>query len=46
MIESALLQNLTGYTGGQWQKPGSDTFEVDNPATGEIIANVPLVTEQ
>ena len=46
MIESPLLQNITGYAGGQWQQAAADTFDVDNPATGAVIAKVPFVTEQ
>ena len=46
MIESPLLQNITGYAGGQWQQAAVDTFDVDNPATGAVIAKVPFVTEQ
>lgn len=42
MIESPLLENLTGYIGGRWRdSAGGRTFDVHNPATGEVIARVP-----
>src|SRR5690606_40769846 len=47
MIESPLLQNLTGYIGGRWtDSAGGSTFDVYNPATGEVIAKVPSMPEQ
>ena len=46
MIESPLLQNLTGYIGGRWtDSAGGSTFDVYNPATGEVIAKVPSMPE-
>lgn len=46
MIESPLLEKLTGYAGGRWtdNKQGN-TFDVYNPATGEVIAQVASMTE-
>ena len=41
MIESPLLKNLKGYIGGQWKAAGDNTFDVYNPATGEVLASVP-----
>src|SRR5690554_7223871 len=47
MIESPLLQNVTGYIGGRWtDRAGGSTFDVYNPATGEVIAKVPSMPEQ
>lgn len=41
MIESPLLKHLSGYSGGQWQeRAGDQSFEVFNPANGEVIARV------
>lgn len=46
MIESPLLQNLTGYIGGRWtDSSGGNTFDVFNPATRERIAEVPSMPE-
>ncbi|WP_372964262.1 NAD-dependent succinate-semialdehyde dehydrogenase [Marinobacter sp.] len=46
MIESPLLQNVTGYIGGRWtDSSGGNTFEVFNPATRELIATVPSMPE-
>ena len=44
-MESPLLKNLQGYVGGRW-KPASDgnTFDVYNPATGEVLAKVASMT--
>lgn len=44
-MESPLLKNLQGYVGGRW-KGSSDgnTFDVYNPATGEVIAKVDSMT--
>jgi len=40
-IESPLLQHLGGYIGGQWvMADDGETFAVDNPATGDILADV------
>ena len=46
MIESPLLETLTGYIGGRWtdNEQGS-TFDVYNPATGEVIAQVAAMPE-
>ena len=35
---------LRNYIGGEWTatEPGCDTLEVTNPATGAVLANVPL----
>src|SRR5690554_4668355 len=41
MIESPLLKNLKGYTGGQWKATGAKTFDVYNPPPGEGTASVP-----
>ena len=35
---------LPHYIAGSWKNSGSDTLDVDNPATLEIIARVPLGT--
>ncbi len=46
MIESPLLPKLTGYIGGRWSdSPDGNTFEVYNPATGEVVANVASMPE-
>ncbi len=46
MIESPLLPKLTGYIGGRWSdSPDGNTFEVYNPATGEVVANVASMAE-
>lgn len=46
MIESPLLPKLTGYIGGRWSDaPVGSTFEVYNPATGEVVANVASMSE-
>ncbi len=46
MIESPLLQNLSGYIGGRWtDNSGGNTFDVFNPATRELIAKVPSMPE-
>lgn len=46
MIESPLLDNLTGYIGGRWiDNTGGATFDVFNPATGETIAKVASMPE-
>ncbi|WP_166256958.1 NAD-dependent succinate-semialdehyde dehydrogenase [Marinobacter salicampi] len=45
-MDSPLLKNLNGYIGGRWKDPGEDaTFDVYNPATGEVIAKVPSMSE-
>ncbi|MFO8141167.1 MAG: aldehyde dehydrogenase family protein, partial [Marinobacter sp.] len=46
MIESPLLDNLTGYIGGRWiDNTGGTTFDVFNPATREKIAEVASMPE-
>lgn len=46
MIESPLLEKQTGYIGGRWtdNEQGS-TFDVYNPATGKVIAQVASMPE-
>jgi len=45
MIESPLLKNLNGYIGGRWQDAADgNTFDVYNPATGDVIAKVASMT--
>jgi malonate-semialdehyde dehydrogenase (acetylating)/methylmalonate-semialdehyde dehydrogenase len=39
MIEQGILPN---YVGGRWERASADTLPVDNPATREVIASVPL----
>ncbi|MDZ7736865.1 MAG: NAD-dependent succinate-semialdehyde dehydrogenase [Gammaproteobacteria bacterium] len=44
MIASLLLKNIDGYINGTWAGATSgDTFPVTNPATGEELAEVPLM---
>ena len=38
------MNPLPHYIDGAWKKSGGDTLAVDNPATLEVIANVPLGT--
>ena len=46
MIESPLLPKLTGYIGGRWsESPDGNTFDVYNPATGEVVASVASMSE-
>ncbi|WP_417544850.1 NAD-dependent succinate-semialdehyde dehydrogenase [Marinobacter sp.] len=46
MIESPLLEKLTGYIGGRWtDNEQGNTFDVYNPATGEVIAQVASMPE-
>jgi succinate-semialdehyde dehydrogenase/glutarate-semialdehyde dehydrogenase len=41
MIESPLLENLTGYIGGRWtDNAHGNTYDVYNPAKGEVVAQV------
>lgn len=35
---------LPNFVNGTWQRPGGDTLSVDNPATAEEIARVPVST--
>lgn len=42
MIESPLLPERKGYVGGRWtHADGAGTSPVTNPATGEVLAEVP-----
>jgi len=46
MIESPLLEKLTGYIGGRWtDNEQGRTFDVFNPATGKVIAQVASMSE-
>ncbi|MBD3657511.1 MULTISPECIES: NAD-dependent succinate-semialdehyde dehydrogenase [Marinobacter] len=46
MIESPLLKSMTGYIGGRWSvSPAGNTFDIYNPATGEVIAKVASMAE-
>jgi len=46
MIESPLLEKMTGYIGGRWtENEQGNTFDVYNPATGEVIAKVASMPE-
>ncbi|MGO1460924.1 MAG: NAD-dependent succinate-semialdehyde dehydrogenase [Marinobacter sp.] len=47
MIESPLLEKLTGYIGGRWtDNEQGNTFDVYNPATGKVIAQVASMPER
>jgi len=47
MIESPMLKNLSGYINGRWVDASTGaTFDVRNPATGEVIAQVPSMSEE
>jgi malonate-semialdehyde dehydrogenase (acetylating)/methylmalonate-semialdehyde dehydrogenase len=39
MIEHGTLLN---YVGGAWERSAADTLSVDDPATGEVLVDVPL----
>ena len=42
MIKSTLLKHFSGYVDGKWTGPASaQTFAVNNPATGETLADLP-----
>ncbi len=42
MISSSLLSNIGGYVGGRWmQARDGASLQVINPATGEVLADVP-----
>ncbi len=44
MLSSPLLKNVAGYIDGKWTPADSGkTMRVVNPATGETIANVPVM---
>lgn len=46
MIESPLLEKLTGYIGGRWtDNIQGSTFDVYNPATGDVVAQVASMPE-
>ena len=40
MLKDPSLLAEQAYSGGQWTDGDSGTFEVRNPATGAVIANV------
>ena len=42
----AAREELLNYIGGQWERPDtSDTMDVHNPATAEVIATAPQSTK-
>lgn len=44
MLESHLLNQINGYIGGTWcSSEDAATFNVSNPATGELLAEVPAM---
>ncbi len=44
---SVAVQEVLNWAGGRWVRPqGADALDVYNPATGEVIARVPLSTAQ
>ena len=43
MIESPLLKQVEGYIGGGWTGGNGETFAVLNPATGEALAQAPVM---
>ncbi|MEP5982322.1 MAG: aldehyde dehydrogenase family protein, partial [Marinobacter alexandrii] len=46
MIESPLLEKRNGYIGGRWtDNVQGNTFDVYNPATGDVIAKVASMSE-
>ncbi|GAA3312822.1 hypothetical protein GCM10020331_001460 [Ectobacillus funiculus] len=47
MEATQTVQTLKNYIGGQWVASTSKQIEeVPNPATGEVIARVPLSTQE
>jgi malonate-semialdehyde dehydrogenase (acetylating) / methylmalonate-semialdehyde dehydrogenase len=38
----ATVETLANYVGGRWLTPDGPALEVRNPATGEVLAHVPL----
>lgn len=47
MIESSLLGECQGYVGGTWRGANSgQAFAVTNPATGDHLAEVPIMTDR
>ncbi len=45
MISSPLLPHLAGHVGGQWAASSGARFPVVNPATGELLAELPDMGE-
>ncbi len=46
MIDSPLLEKCAGYIGGRWVGAKSgQTFAVSNPATGDHLADVPVMAD-
>ena len=46
MLEAG-VKSVSFYVNGQWVKPvGRGTLPVNNPATGEVLAEVPLATPE
>lgn len=47
MATTAVDNRLKNYIGGQWMESDTETYEnVPNPATGQLLAQVPLSTRQ
>ncbi|MGF9965864.1 CoA-acylating methylmalonate-semialdehyde dehydrogenase [Bacillus rhizoplanae] len=47
MVATNIVQTLKNYIGGQWiESTSKQVEEVPNPATGELIARVPLSTRE
>ncbi|MEP6960517.1 MAG: CoA-acylating methylmalonate-semialdehyde dehydrogenase [Acidobacteriota bacterium] len=45
MVSSTSVKSLSFYINGEWTKPtGRATLPVTNPATGEVLAEVPLAS--
>ncbi|HEY8286083.1 MAG TPA: CoA-acylating methylmalonate-semialdehyde dehydrogenase [Chloroflexota bacterium] len=42
---STTVRKLRNYVNGQWVEAGSGTLEVRNPATNQVLAQVPLSTK-
>ncbi|MGH2409508.1 MAG: aldehyde dehydrogenase family protein, partial [Chloroflexota bacterium] len=42
---STTVRKLRNYVNGQWVEAGLDTLEVRNPATNQVLAQVPLSTK-
>jgi succinate-semialdehyde dehydrogenase/glutarate-semialdehyde dehydrogenase len=46
MLESKLLAQKCGFVAGRWAEAGTnDRLEVRNPATGEVLATLPMMSE-
>lgn len=43
MLESPLLQHVSGFIGGRWQDGAGDPITVTNPATGDVLATIPAM---